>query len=102
MGVRSDIKNHQSHEQGDHLPPAKHLVGSFADAVPGLPVPRLPGPGGDKDDDVGFHDDDNGGVDGCLPEKLVVDDDGVDEVEREEPEEETGDPAGQLMEMVLD
>ena len=101
MGVRSDIKNHQSHEQEDHLPPAKHLVGSFADAVPGLPVPRLPGPGGDKDDDVGFHDDDSG-VDGCLPEKLVVDDDGVDEVESEEPEEETGDPAGQLMVVVLD
>ena len=53
-------------------------------------------------DDVGFHDDDNDGVDGCLPEKLVVDDDGVDEVEREEPEEETGDPAGQLMVVVLD
>ena len=53
-------------------------------------------------DDVGFHDDDNDGVDGCLPEKLVVDDDGVDEVEREEPEEETGDPAGQLVVVVLD
>ena len=49
--------NHQSHEQEDHLRPAKHLVGSFADAVPGLPVPRLPGPGGDKDDDVDVVDD---------------------------------------------
>ena len=37
-----------------------------------------------------------------VPEQLVVDDDGVDEVESEEPEEETGDPAGQLVVVVLD
>jgi len=31
--------------------------------------------------------------------KLVVDSDGVDEVESIEPEEETGDPAGQLQQL---
>ena len=32
-----------------------------------------------------------------IPEKLMVDDDGVDEVESKEPEEETRDPASQLI-----
>ena len=31
-----------------------------------------------------------------VPEQLVVDDDGVDEVEGEEPKEESRDPAGEL------
>ena len=47
-----------------------------------------------NDEEVDDDDDD-------LPVKLVVDSDGVDEVESIEPEEETGDPAGQLMDMVV-
>jgi len=60
------------------FPPVEHIVSSFAHAAPGLSVSQFP-----------------------SPVKLVVDSDGVDEVESIEPEEETGDPAGQLMDMVV-
>ena len=83
----------------DHLPPAKHIISSLAHAAPGLSVPRLPSPGREVYDDVEVDDDD--GVDDDVPEKLVVDDDGVDEVESKEPEEETRDPAGKLIMVVI-
>ena len=52
---------------------------------------------GDAVDDGNYEEVD----DDDLPVKLVVDSDGVDEVESIEPEEETGDPAGHLMDMVV-
>ena len=85
-----------------HLPPAEDIVCSLAHAAPSLSVPRLPGPGDHDDDDEeeeggdehGANDEE--GDDDEVPEQLVVDDNGVDEVEGKEPEEETGDPASQL------
>ena len=100
-------QDHQDHLhdcQDDHLPPAKHIISSLAHAAPGLSVPWLPSPGGEVDDDVEVDDDeevDDDGVDDDVPEKLVVDDDGVDEVESKEPEEETRDPAGKLIMVVI-
>ena len=53
-----------SHDNEDHLPPGENTIGSLAHAIPGLLVPRVPGPGGgDKDDETGFDavdDADNG------------------------------------------
>ena len=82
------------------LPPAEDIVGSLAHAAPSLSVPRPPGPGehndDDYDDDGEEQDHDGDEDDDGLPEQLVVDDDGVDEVESKEPEEEARDPASQL------
>ena len=57
-----------------HLTLNQHLVGRHRDQVPGLPVP---GPGDPEEVDV----------------------DHVDKVEREQPEEESTDPAGELEEL---
>ena len=37
-----------------------------------------------------------------LPHELVVDNDGEDEVDSKEPEEEAGDPAGELVEGLVE
>ena len=77
-----------------HLPLAQDIVGSLPHTSPSLAVPRSPGPGnqGEVGDEYG---------DGGVPEQLVVDHDGVDKVEGEEPEEETRYPAGELR-MIFD
>ena len=85
-----------------HLPPAKHIVRSLAHAAPSLSVPWLSGPDDHDDDDEEEEGGDQHGADDEerdddeIPEQLVVDDNGVDEVEGKEPEEEAGDPASQL------
>ena len=56
-----------------HLAGHEDGVGGAADPAPGRAVPRP-----------------------LRPHQLVVDRDGVDQVEGEQPEEEAGDPAGEL------
>ena len=87
-----------------HLAPDENIIRSLAHTAPSLSVPRLPGPGenhgdddGDKYDD-GDHDHSD---DDEVPEQLVVDDDGVDQVESKEPEEESRNPAGKLSRMMM-
>ena len=79
------------------LPPAEDIVGSLAHAAPSLSVPRPLGPG-DEEEEHGAercgNDEDEDADE--VPEQLVVDDNGVDEVESKEPEEEARDPASQL------
>ena len=82
------------HHHLDHLPLAEDIVGSLPHTSPSLAVPRSPGPG--NQGEVGDEDGDGG-----VPEQLVVDQDGVDKVEGEEPEEETRYPAGELRRIFL-
>ena len=90
-----------------HLAPDENIISSLANPAPSLSVPWLPGPGENHDhheaeeDDGGERDDDDEEDGGEVPEQLVVDDNGVDQVESKEPEEESRDPAGKLTRMIL-
>ena len=97
------------------FPPVEHIVSSFAHAaqaclshgflalVERMIIDQVDGHYDEVDGDAvdDGNDEEVDDDDDDLPVKLVVDSDGVDEVESIEPEEETGDPAGQLMDMVV-